>query len=57
MRGNQRGRCAPEELEGSANVVKATLAAAVGADPRALHRLMRALTSLGVFTQRSDERF
>ena len=35
----------------------AALAAAVGADPRALHRLMRALVTLGVFSQRSDGRF
>ena len=33
------------------------LAAAVGADPRALFRLMRALASWGVFVHRSDGRF
>jgi hypothetical protein len=35
----------------------ADLAAECGAHPQALYRLLRALASLGIFSQRSDERF
>jgi tRNA A58 N-methylase Trm61 len=34
-----------------------TLASAVGAHPRALYRLMRALASVGLFTETADRRF
>src|SRR5262245_31514500 len=35
----------------------ASVAEAVGAEPGALHRVMRALTSLGVFAETDDGRF